>query len=174
MGEKSGPNLGGESWSWFVSLAHRCSGDSISVWPLSHVSCHPEVAVAGCARECEWCCRRELPLQDVCTALRDAGTPNGALRSPRIAEGKERRGQERRQRGRGHFPGLRPSLCQSPAEGNRSKWKRRDLARDVSRFPGRATWKRRDVQGDVQAEGCARVGTVRPERCAGSRAGGGC
>lgn len=43
---------------------------------------------------------------------------------------------------------------------------------DRSRLQGRATWKRRDVQEDVRAEGCAGAGSVRPERRAGSRAGG--
>lgn len=97
----------------------------------------------------------------MCTALRDAGTPNGALRSPKIEEEKERRGQERRERGRGHFPGRHPSLCQSPAEGNRSKRKRRDLARDVrqEQIPRQSggMCRRMYRQRDVQEQGpCTR------------------
>lgn len=106
---------------------------------------------------------RELPLQDVCTGLRDAGTPNGALRSPRIAEGKERRGQESGEKGRGHFPARHRCLCPSPAEGNRSKRKRRDLARDVrqEQIPRQS-----DLEAEGRARGCAGRGMCRSGECA--------
>lgn len=102
--------------------------------------------------------------------LRDAGTTNGALRSPRIAQ--ERRGEKE---GEGTSRGAILPFAraqQRAIEANGRDETLRGMC-DRSRFQG---WKRRDVQEDVQediqAERCARAGNVSPERCAGSRAGG--
>lgn len=119
-------------------------------------------------------CGKELPLQDMCASLRDGGTPNGALRPPRIAQRRERRGEGRRgekeaentSRGAISPREVFTRAQQRAIEANERDETLRGMC-DTSRFQARAAWKRRDVQEDVQD-----VQERGKERCAGSRAGG--